>query len=117
MQGMPHATPVDPGTAEDQCGTTGTYFKDTICSSYRIAVFWGLTTAPPPGPTTTPPPPGATCTTASNYAHVQAGRATSSGGYVYARGSKALGLYNTCVRHTLRESPASYYTVADAGCP
>jgi hypothetical protein len=125
VQGMAHGTPVDPGGAEDQCGATGAYFLDFVCSSYRIAVFWGLTTAPPPpGPTTTaptttaPPPPAATCTTASNYAHVQAGRARTSGGWTYARGSnQAMGLYNTFVRHTLRESPAGYFTVADTGCP
>ena len=59
-----------------------------------------------------------TCVEASNYTHVQAGRATMTGGYVYAAGSgQAMRLYNTFVRHTLRESPPGYYTVADAGCP
>ncbi|MFD6415909.1 PHB depolymerase family esterase [Streptomyces sp. NPDC060194] len=60
----------------------------------------------------------ATCWTASNYAHVQAGRATTTGGYTYAKGSNQnLGLYNTFVTHTLKESPAGYYVLADGGCP
>ncbi|MEW2556879.1 PHB depolymerase family esterase [Streptomyces zhihengii] len=61
---------------------------------------------------------GAVCWTAHNYAHVQAGRATTTGGLVYAKGSgQAMGLYNTFVTHTLRESPVGHYTVADGACP
>jgi poly(hydroxyalkanoate) depolymerase family esterase len=37
-----HGTPVDPGSAEQQCGSTGAYFLASICSSYYIAQFWGL---------------------------------------------------------------------------
>ena len=49
---------------------------------------------------------------------MQAGRATQRLGYVYAVGSgQAMGLYNTFTRHTLRQSPPGYYTLADAGCP
>ncbi|MER6345144.1 extracellular catalytic domain type 1 short-chain-length polyhydroxyalkanoate depolymerase [Streptomyces sp. NPDC001595] len=60
----------------------------------------------------------AACWTASNYAHVQAGRATTSGGYTYAKGSNQnMGLYNTFVTHTLKESPVGYFTVADGACP
>ncbi|MER5756185.1 PHB depolymerase family esterase [Streptomyces sp. NPDC002088] len=60
----------------------------------------------------------AACYTGSNYAHVQAGRATTSGGYTYAKGSnQSMGLYNTFVTHTLKESPTGYYTIADSGCP
>ncbi|QNP61953.1 extracellular catalytic domain type 1 short-chain-length polyhydroxyalkanoate depolymerase [Streptomyces genisteinicus] len=60
----------------------------------------------------------AVCRTASNYAHVQAGRATTTGGLVYAKGSgQAMGLYNTFVTHTLKEYPAGHHTVADGGCP
>jgi feruloyl esterase len=122
VQGMGHGTPVDPGGATDQCGTTAAYFLDYVCSSYHTAVFWGLTGGSTPTPTATPtsspPPAGATCHEGSNYQHVQAGRATTRLGYVYAVGSgQAMGLYNTWVRHTLRQSPPGYYTVADAGCP
>ncbi|PZT71377.1 esterase [Streptomyces sp. SW4] len=60
----------------------------------------------------------AVCWTASNHAHVRAGRATTSGGYTYAVGSRqGMGLYNTFVTHTLKESPAGYFTVADDSCP
>jgi feruloyl esterase len=122
VQGMAHGTPVDPGGAEDQCGATAAYFLDFVCSTYHTARFWGLTggTSPPPTPTPTASPtaPAATCHPGSNYEHVQVGRATTRSGYTYAVGSgQAMGLYNTFVRHTLRQSPPGYYTVADAGCP
>ncbi|GAB3811870.1 hypothetical protein GCM10027605_52660 [Micromonospora zhanjiangensis] len=44
VSGMGHGTPVDPGSAADQCGTAGAYFLDTICSAYRDALFFGLNT-------------------------------------------------------------------------
>ncbi|MEV0776534.1 PHB depolymerase family esterase [Streptomyces sp. NPDC050428] len=60
----------------------------------------------------------ATCWTSSNYDHVRAGRATTSGGYVYAKGSNQnMGLNNTFVIRTLKESPTGYYVLADARCP
>ncbi|MEV7520468.1 PHB depolymerase family esterase [Streptomyces sp. NPDC091371] len=60
----------------------------------------------------------ARCWTANNYQHVQAGRATTNGGYAYAKGSNQnLGLYNTFVVHTLKESPAGHYVIADGTCP
>jgi feruloyl esterase len=119
VQGMGHGTPVDPGGAPEQCGTAAAYFLDTVCSSYYTAVFWGLAgSTPVPTPTPTPTTPGATCHPGTNYEHVQAGRARTSGGYVFATGSgQAMGLYNLFTRHTLRQSPPGYYTVADAGCP
>ncbi len=58
------------------------------------------------------------CFTASNYAHVAAGRATTSGGYTYANGSNQnMGLYNTFVTHTLEETAPGSYVIADARCP
>ncbi|MFL6130063.1 MAG: PHB depolymerase family esterase [Mycobacteriales bacterium] len=124
VQGMNHGTPVDPGSGDTQCGSTAAYFLDFVCSSYYTAAFWGLagsTPGPTPtaSPTTAPPTsPPATCHEGSNYQHVQAGRATQRLGYTYAVGSgQAMGLYNTFVRHTLRQSPPGYYTIADAGCP
>ncbi|MEU3463494.1 PHB depolymerase family esterase [Streptomyces sp. NPDC006733] len=58
------------------------------------------------------------CFTASNYSHVAAGRAHQSGGYTYANGSNQnMGLYNVFTTHTLRESPAGWFTLADTGCP
>ncbi len=59
----------------------------------------------------------ATCFTATNYAHVTAGRAHVSGGHAYANGSNQdMGLYNVFVTHTLRESPAGHFVIADSGC-
>lgn len=59
----------------------------------------------------------AKCWTATNYAQVAAGRAHTAGGYVYANGSGAnMGLYNVFVTHTLKESPAGYFVIADGGC-
>ncbi|MFF8863973.1 alpha/beta hydrolase family esterase [Streptomyces sp. NPDC015139] len=118
VPGIGHGTPVDPGTGTEQCGATGApYFPDSICSSRWIARFFGLDTTDPGG---SDPGDGGTaaCWTASNYAQVQAGRATTSGGYAYAVGSRQnMGLYNTFVTHTLKESPTGYYTLADSGCP
>lgn len=42
ISGMAHGLAVDPGSGTDQCGSTGTYYLDTICSSYHTARFWGL---------------------------------------------------------------------------
>ncbi|MGK5684005.1 extracellular catalytic domain type 1 short-chain-length polyhydroxyalkanoate depolymerase [Actinoplanes sp. URMC 104] len=43
VPGIGHGTPVHPGSAEDQCGVTGAYYPDSICSSYHVARFFGLT--------------------------------------------------------------------------
>lgn len=202
ISGMGHGLAVDPGSGTSQCGATGAYFLDTICSSYYTALFWGLDgpgggggggtgSLPPPanlkatattdttatlswdavdsaasytvyrdgsetGTTTSTHytdtgltagtsytytvaavdssgTAGATsnaatatttggfaprCFTADNYDQVAAGRATTSGGYVYAAGSgQAMGLYNVFVTHTLEETAPGHYIVADTGCP
>jgi poly(3-hydroxybutyrate) depolymerase len=58
----------------------------------------------------------ATCTTANNYAHVQAGRATQSGGYTYAKGSNQnMGLWNLFVTTTLKQTSPNYYVIGT--CP
>ncbi|WP_394202901.1 PHB depolymerase family esterase [Shewanella waksmanii] len=55
-------------------------------------------------------------TTASNYAHVLAGRATTNGIYAFAIGSNAnMGLYNTFYTTTLAQTAASYYQIGS--CP
>lgn len=64
------------------------------------------------------PPPAFTCTTttASNYAHVQAGRARASAGYALAVGSNQnMGLYNIFFTSTLAQTAQGYYIVG--GCP
>ncbi|HTZ45905.1 MAG TPA: PHB depolymerase family esterase [Jatrophihabitans sp.] len=125
IAGMGHGTAVHPGSGTDNCGSTGAYFLDYICSSYYTAQFWGLTgggnptttpttTSPSPTPT---PTPTYTCVTASNYAQTQAGRAYQSGGYTYANGSNQnMGLWNTYVTHTLRQTGANYWVIADGQC-
>jgi hypothetical protein len=53
-----------------------------------------------------------TCYTASNYAHTTAGRATQTGGYTYAKGSNQnMGLWNTFVTTTLKQTAPSYYVI------
>ncbi|MDN3640473.1 PHB depolymerase family esterase [Simiduia curdlanivorans] len=57
-----------------------------------------------------------TQTTSSNYAHVQANRATTSGGYVYAKGSGTnIGLYNIFVSKTLAQTSSGFYILGS--CP
>ncbi|WP_371483899.1 PHB depolymerase family esterase [Kitasatospora sp. NBC_00315] len=57
------------------------------------------------------------CYTASNYAQVTAGRAHQSGGTAYANGSgQTMGLWNTFVTHTLKQTSPGYYVIADGGC-
>jgi poly(hydroxyalkanoate) depolymerase family esterase len=59
-----------------------------------------------------------TCFTDNNYNQTVAGRAHQSGGYVYANGSnQAMGLWNVYTTHTLEETSAGYYVIADSGCP
>ncbi len=61
---------------------------------------------------------GHTCSevTSSNYAHVQAGRATTNGFYAYAVGSgTSLGLYNIFYSSTLAETAPGYYDLGS--CP
>ncbi|MFD0788296.1 feruloyl esterase, partial [Micromonospora azadirachtae] len=120
VSGMGHGTPVDPGSGTDQCGSAGAYFLDTICSAYRDALFFGLgagddpTDPPPTDPPPTDPPTTPVCTTASNYAHVVAGRAYQSGGYAYANGSnQRMGLYNTFYTSTLKQTAPNYWVL---GC-
>ncbi|MFU8849995.1 PHB depolymerase family esterase [Micromonospora sp. SL1-18] len=122
VSGMGHGTPVHPGSAIDQCGTATAYFLDTICSTYRDALFFGLDgggSPPSPTPTATASPsPSPTappvCVTASNYAHVAAGRAYQSLGYAYAMGSnQKMGLYNTYYTTDLRQTGPNYWVI---GC-
>ena len=58
----------------------------------------------------------AVCFTASNYAHTTAGRAHQSGGYALANGSNQnMGLWNTFVTTTLKQTAANYYVIGT--CP
>jgi poly(hydroxyalkanoate) depolymerase family esterase len=51
VSGMAHGLAVNPGSATEQCGTTGTYYLNYICSSYYTALFFGLNASGPPAPT------------------------------------------------------------------
>lgn len=54
----------------------------------------------------------ATCSTASNYTHVNAGRAYVAFGLAYARGSNQLmGLWNIFVITTLKNTAPNYYVI------
>ncbi|MFE2723038.1 PHB depolymerase family esterase [Kitasatospora sp. NPDC059327] len=61
VAGMGHGLAVNPGPAPDQCGATGAYFLDTICSSSYTARFWGLDGGDPSTPAL-PAPTGLTAT-------------------------------------------------------
>ncbi|WP_078911322.1 alpha/beta hydrolase family esterase [Streptomyces sp. NRRL WC-3742] len=61
IPGMAHGLAVHPGTGLDRCGATGTYYLDTICSSYYTSLFWGLDGAGP-GTPGLPAPTGLTAT-------------------------------------------------------
>jgi poly(hydroxyalkanoate) depolymerase family esterase len=50
VSGMGHGLAVNPGSATEQCGTTGTYYLNYICSSYYTALFFGLNVTGPPAP-------------------------------------------------------------------
>jgi poly(hydroxyalkanoate) depolymerase family esterase len=128
ISGMAHGLAVNPGSGRDQCGTTATYYLDFICSSYYTARFFGLDDASPaPGPTTTPSPttsPSPTtgpsahpCFTDNNYNQTVAGRAHESLGYAYANGSnQPMGLWNSYIVHTLKQTGADYYMISDGDC-
>jgi poly(3-hydroxybutyrate) depolymerase len=76
----------------------------------------GTTTTTTATTTTTTAP--ATCYTASNYAHVSAGRAHSvmTTGHAAANGSNQdMGLYNTFQMTTLKKTGTNYYVIGT--CP
>ncbi|QKW25582.1 PHB depolymerase family esterase [Streptomyces seoulensis] len=63
VSGMAHGLAVDPGSGADQCGSTGSYYLDTICSSYHTARFWGLDQSGGGSGSTLPAPSAVTVTT------------------------------------------------------
>ncbi|MFD4757834.1 PHB depolymerase family esterase [Streptomyces sp. NPDC058439] len=104
---------------------TSTTYTDTGLTAgtayqYTVTAVDGSGTPGTASPQVTATTTGGTpaqCFTATNYAHVTAGRAHTTGGYTYANGSNEnMGLYNAFVTHTLRESPAGHFVIADSGC-
>ena len=105
------------GTQLNTTAVTGTSYVDTGLAaattySWTVAAVdagnvQGAMSASATGTTTGAAP---VCFTASNYAHVSAGRATQSGGYAYAKGSNQnMGLWNVFVTTTLKQTgPATY---------
>ncbi|GAA3502855.1 hypothetical protein GCM10019016_099640 [Streptomyces prasinosporus] len=92
-------------------GSSHTYAVAARDAGGRAGQLSGAVTARTTGAT-------AVCRTATNHAHVRAGRATTSGGYAHAVGSgQNMGLYNTFVTRTLKESPVGHFTLADGACP
>ncbi|GAP51714.1 alpha/beta hydrolase family esterase [Streptomyces azureus] len=89
VSGMGHGLAVDPGNGPEQCGSTGAYYLDTVCSSYHTARFWGLDddgstgSLPAPGLTVT----GTTDTTVSLSRKAVDGAAS----YVVNRGGTKVG--------------------------
>ncbi len=90
--------------------TTSTTTSTTGATTSSTAASTTTTT------TTTTTTAGA-CYNTSNYAHVVAGRAIQSLGYVYAKGSNQnCGLYNTFYTCKLRQTGVNYYVI-DSSCP
>lgn len=134
---------MNPGSSTSQCGATGAYFLNYICSSYYTALFWGLnngatasatpsatasvsaSASPSSSPTptrTASPTPSSTwtsqCFTESTYQHTVDGHPYQSGGSTYANGSnQAMGLWNVFTMHTLEQTASGYYVIADSHCP
>ncbi len=76
----------------------------------------GATSSPATGTTLGSGGGTATCTTSSNYAHVQAGRAYQQSGTAYAKGSgQNMGLWNVFVTRTLKQTSPGYYVIGT--CP
>lgn len=104
----------------------GTSFTDTGLAaattySWTVAAVdangaQGALSAAATGTTTGTATPPATCFTASNYAHTQAGRARQSGGYALANGSNQnMGLWNVYTTTTLKQTGTNHYVIGT--CP
>jgi poly(3-hydroxybutyrate) depolymerase len=97
---------------------TDTGLAASTTYSYGVTELYSGGESPKSTPVSATTKPAFTCTTttASNYAHVTAGRATQSGGYAWAKGSNQnMGLYNTFVTTTLAQTAAGYYIIGN--CP
>ncbi|MFJ8692792.1 extracellular catalytic domain type 1 short-chain-length polyhydroxyalkanoate depolymerase [Streptomyces roseolilacinus] len=105
-------------------GTTSTAYTDIGLATgttygYAVAAVDSAGAAGALSPVVTATTTGftPTCHTASNYDHTVAGRARESGGHTYAKGSdQPMGLWNTFITHTLRQTSPGHYVIADSGC-
>lgn len=102
----------NPNACWDWIGWYGSDFAQR--SGTQAAAIKAMVDRVAGGAGTTPPPsdPPATCFTASNYAHTNAGRAYMSGGYAFANGSNQLmGLWNIFVTTTLKQTGPNHYVL------
>ncbi|MDT0329667.1 extracellular catalytic domain type 1 short-chain-length polyhydroxyalkanoate depolymerase [Nocardiopsis lambiniae] len=117
VSGMGHGTPVDPAAG---CGAAGAYFLTAICSTGYTVDFWGLGGEggdPDPQPTDEPTEGPGECVRATNYAHVQAGRAVQRLGRTHAVGSDdPLGLWNVFVTTSITETSPGYWNHTPGAC-
>ncbi|MEU6281951.1 PHB depolymerase family esterase [Streptomyces sp. NPDC047028] len=114
VSGMPHGLAVHPGSGTDQCGTTGTYYPDAICSSYYTAHFFGLDGTTGTGQ---PAPTGLKVTgTTADSAGLSWNAVPDAAGYaVYRDGTKVTASAVTGTTYTdtgLSSGTAYTYTVA-----
>ncbi|MGW0120329.1 extracellular catalytic domain type 1 short-chain-length polyhydroxyalkanoate depolymerase [Streptomyces sp. NPDC003327] len=116
VAGMAHGLAVDPGSGAEQCGTAGTYYLDTLCSSLHTARFWGLDgQGGGPGPGTLPAPAGlaVTRTTDTSVSLSWQAVAGAASYQVYRGGTKVGTVASTAHTDTgLAPGTAYGYTVA-----
>ncbi len=126
VNGMGHAWPAGPGSSGggNYIDHTHINYPDYITEFFfdnnrRVGGGGGTPTPTPtatPTPTPTPPPSSCNEFYASNYAHVQAGRANNSWGTVRAVGSNDyMGYYNVYTYRRLAETSPGYFEVGN--CP
>ncbi|MFF9315567.1 PHB depolymerase family esterase [Streptomyces sp. NPDC014748] len=115
VSGMAHGLAVDPGSGADQCGTTGAYYLDTICSSYHTAKFWGLDRSDGGGSGTLPAPSAVTVTATTDTTESLAWNAVDGAASyaVYRDGAKVGAPAGTTYTDTGLSAGTTYtYTVA-----
>ncbi|MER6734983.1 extracellular catalytic domain type 1 short-chain-length polyhydroxyalkanoate depolymerase [Streptomyces puniciscabiei] len=116
VSGMAHGLAVNPGSGADQCGSTGTYYLDYICSSYYTAKFWGLDgSGSGTGSNSLPAPSGVTVTgTTDTSASLSWNAVSGAASYdVYRDGTKVGSATGTSYTDTGLSAGTSYrYTVA-----
>jgi poly(3-hydroxybutyrate) depolymerase len=115
VSGMAHGLAVNPGSGADQCGTTGTYYLNYICSSYYTAKFWGLDGTSGDGTGSLPAPSGLKVTgTTDTGVSLSWNAVSGAASYnIYRGGTKTGSTASTSYTDTGLASGTAYsYTVA-----
>jgi poly(3-hydroxybutyrate) depolymerase len=108
-----NASPIAATSTTDSGLAAATTYRWTVAAVDAGGVQ-GALSAPASGTTTGTA--AAVCFSASNHAHVSAGRAHVSGGYALANGSNQnMGLWNLFVTTTLKRTGTNYYVIGS--CP